>query len=344
MFVSPDPSCQPLASLPLPRHLVLPETRYLLPKTTSGIYTRARRPFIRAMNRTLLDTALRYADAHADVSGVARTPIAGLSVMRAIRPSELQCLISQPLIALVLQGRKRVKLGKEIFDFGAGDSLLINADVPNMSQITQASIGDPYCSFVMELDAAILTELAVDMKAAPVEPAAPIRIERTDDEVADAALRLMKLFERPASLPILGAQLVREFHYWLLAGEHGAAIRRLGWPNGHAQKIGKAVAVLRREFARPLRVEVLADLAGMSTSSFHQHFKAATSLSPLQFQKHLRLIEARRLMVAEHASSSTAAFTVGYESVTQFTREYARLFGLPPARDVAAARETMQVA
>jgi AraC-like DNA-binding protein len=296
------------------------------------------------MKQTLLDRVLRYTDGHADLAGVAQTPISGLSAIRAVRPSELQFAISRPLVALVVQGTKRVQMGEATYDFGAGDSLLISADVPTISQITTASIGQPYCSFVVELDQAILAELAVEMKAAPVGHEGAIRIEPTDEEVADAALRLMKLVERPASLPVLGQQILREFHYWLLAGRHGAAIRKLGWPNGQAQKIGRAVALLRRDFAKPLRVDTLADIAGMSPSSFHQHFKAITSLSPLQFQKQLRLIEGRRLLLAETCSPSSAAFEVGYESVTQFTREYARMFGQPPMRDINAARANLQAA
>jgi AraC-like DNA-binding protein len=131
---------------------------------------------------------------------------------------------------------------------------------------------------------------------------------------------------------------MREMHYWLLAGCHGSAIRRLGWPDGHVQRVARAVAVLRAEFARPLPVERLAAVAGMSLSSFHQHFRTVTSLSPLQFQKQLRLIEARRMMLSEGATASSAAFAVGYESVPQFTREYGRMFGLPPLRDMKAAR------
>jgi len=171
-----------------------------------------------------------------------------------------------------------------------------------------------------------------------------VRHEQTDTEVIDAALRLMRLIERPASVPVLRTQLVREMHYWLLTGRHGAAIRRLGWPDGSVQRVARAVAVLRAEFAQPLRVERLAAVAGMSPSSFHQHFRTVTSLSPLQFQKQLRLIEARRLMLSVGMTSSSAAFAVGYQSVSQFTREYGRMFGSPPVRETRAARGTVQAA
>lgn len=293
---------------------------------------------IASVTQALLDAVARYANAHADPDGVAVTPIPGLTLIRAIRPSALQYAISKPLVALVVQGQKRVSMGSDVFDFGAGDSLVITADVPTISQITEASVGRPYFSLVLDLDQALLTELSVEMKLAPVADAAPIRTEPTDAEVADAARRLLHLLDRPGSIPVLQTQLLREMHYWLLAGRHGSAIRRLGWADSNIQRVARAVAVLRSEFARPLPVEKLAAVAGMSVSSFHQHFRQVTSLSPLQFQKQLRLIEARRRMIAEGASASTAAYDVGYESVPQFTREYRRMFGMPPMRDVSAAR------
>jgi AraC-like DNA-binding protein len=293
---------------------------------------------------SLLDIVRRYAETHEDGSGFAPTPIPGLATVRATTPSGLLHTISRPLICLVLQGAKRVTMGARDFAFGAGDSLLVTADVPIVSQITRASSAAPYLSLVLELDPALIADLAIEMKAVLVADDAPVRVEPTDAEAADAALRLMRLLGRPASLPVLQAPLLREMHYWLLAGRHGPAIRRLGWPDSHAQRVARAVTLLRRDFTQALPVERLAAAAGMSPSSFHQHFRAVTSLSPLQFQKQLRLIEARRLMLAEGVSASSAAFAVGYESVSQFTREYGRLFGLPPVRDTEAARASMREA
>lgn len=286
----------------------------------------------------LLLAVSRHADAHADANGIARTSIAGLMTVRATAPSGLLHDVSRPLVCLVVQGSKQVTMGIQVFAFSAGDSLLITADVPIVSQITRASIAAPYYSLVLELDPTIVAELSAEMTEARDSDDAPVRVEPTDAEVADAALRLMRLLDRPASLPVLQAPLVREMHYWLLAGRHGPTIRRLGWVDGHVRRIARAVAALRTEYAKPVPVERLAAIAGMSPSSFHQHFRAVTSLSPLQFQKHLRLIEARRLMLSEGRSASNAAFDVGYESVSQFTREYRRLFGLPPVRDTKAAR------
>jgi AraC-like DNA-binding protein len=287
---------------------------------------------------TLRDAVRRYTESHAGQDGVAPTPVAGLTTVRTCTPSGLVHGIPRPLVCLVLQRSKQVSFGARSFDFHPGDSLLITADVPTVSQITRASLAEPYLALVLELDTAIIAELAARMADEAGGKDLPIRLERTDDDVAGVALRLMRLLDRPDAVPILHAQLLRELHYWLLAGRHGAAIRRLGLQDSRSQRLGRAVAMLRTGFDQPMPVEALAAAAGMSVSSFHQHFRDATSLSPLQFQKQLRLIEARRLMISEGASASSAAFAVGYESVPQFTREYGRLFGQPPVRDAKTVR------
>lgn len=282
---------------------------------------------------TLFDTVRRHADANANPAGVAPTAITGLSTVRATAPSGLIHDISRPLVCLVVQGAKQVTMGTQQYPFAAGDTLLITANVPTVSQITRASIASPYYSLVMELDPAIIAELALEMRVVLVGDQAAVKVGPTDAEIADAALRLMRLLERPSSRAVLEYQLMREMHYWLLAGKHGDAIRRLGMRGSHVERVARAVAVLRNEFAEPITVERLASISGMGISSFHRYFRDVTSLSPLQFQKHLRLIEARRLMMSEGASATQAAFKVGYESVPQFTREYGRLFGQPPVRD-----------
>ncbi|SHG23887.1 AraC-type DNA-binding protein [Kaistia soli DSM 19436] len=285
------------------------------------------------MTETLLATAARFAEPHADAHGVATTPIPGLAVVRETMPTAIQYAINRPLVALVLQGRKHVAMGASTFDLRPGESLLITADVPTVSQITEANLARPYISIVFEIDPAVVAELVTEMGAAPFLAGAPIRVDPTESEVADAALRLLKLVDRPATIPILQAQLLRELHFWLLSGRHGGAIRALGIPGSHAQRIARAVNLIRSELAAPLRVEQLASTAGMGLSAFHEHFRAITSLTPLQFQKKLRLIEARRLMLSAGEPIGNAAYSVGYESVPQFTREYGRLFGVTPARD-----------
>ena len=296
------------------------------------------------MTDQLLDHACRYADAHVDRNGVAATPVEGLVILRETAPTMLQYAVSKPMVALVLQGGKRVTMGSRSFDFGAGESLLITTDVPTVSQITKASRALPYYSLVLELDPAIIADLVGQIGPAPFEADHPVRVDPTEAEIADAALRLLRLFDRPGTLAVLGQQLSRELHYWLLSGRHGGAIRALGVTDSHAQRIARAVALLRTHYAEPVRIEALAEAAGMSLSAFHVHFRGITSLTPLQFQKQLRLIEARRRMLAHGEAIGDAAYGVGYESVPQFTREYGRMFGQPPARDIRQARAQLSVA
>lgn len=291
------------------------------------------------MRDTLLDLCRRYADANVDHNGVAVTPVSGMTVVRALHPGELQAAVSKPLIAILLQGRKRVITRLDYFEYGPGEAMLIAADVPTVSQITQASISAPYYSLVLELDIAILRELQSSL---PAEQrfTSSVRIEPIDEDVADAAYRLARLFGQHEALMALGAGLLRELHYWLLKNVHGQAIRALGAVDSHAARISRAVAILRKDFMRTIRVEELAEAAGMSVSVFHQRFRAITTLSPLQFQKQLRLINARQLMFADGVGIAQAAYAVGYVSISQFTREYARMFNVPPGRDVRITKMT----
>lgn len=284
------------------------------------------------MRDALFDLCRRFADAHVDSSGVAVTPVPGITLVRALHPGDLQAAIARPLVAMLLQGRKSVTTGLASFDYGPGEAMVIAADVPTTSQITEASQRFPYYALVLELDLAILRELQEAGPSGPDE-APRVGIEPMNADVTDAAYRLARLFDQPGALAVLGEGLRRELHYWLLQSVHGPAIRALGAVDSHSARIRRAVAMLRRDFMQPVSVDALADAAGMSVSVFHRHFRAMTTLSPLQFQKQLRLIHARRLMLAEGMSIAQAAGEVGYISVSQFTREYARLYGAPPGRD-----------
>ncbi len=288
----------------------------------------------------LLCVARKYADAHLNKEGVATTPIPGVFILSETAPSILQFAITKPLLALVLQGRKRVTMGSHTFDFGMGESLLVTMDVPTVSQVITASAATPYYSFVVELDAAVITELVGDMDKLEASPDLPVRVDQIEEDVAETALHLLKLLDRPHALKMLGRQLVRELHYWLLSGRYGKSMRALGNTDSHARRIARAVEIIRAKYDQPLRIKTLADAAGMSISVFHKHFRNVTTLTPLQFQKQLRLVEARKLMLVQGAAISTAAHRVGYESVTQFTREYSRMFGQPPARSIRDARES----
>lgn len=292
------------------------------------------------MRTALFDLCRRYADAHADRNGLVVTPVSGLTIIRALHPAELQAAINKPLIAMLLQGRKRVTTGSRSFEYGPGEAMVIAADVPTSSQIIEASLRHPYYSLVLELDTAILREL---QDAAPAEQGDTpcVGIEPINAEVTEAAYRLARLFEQQEAMAILGDGLRRELHYWLLRSVHGTAIRALGAVDSHSGRISRAVAILRKDFTRTISVEELASAAGMSVSVFHQHFRAITTTSPLQFQKQLRLIHARHLMLTDGTGIAQAAYAVGYASIPQFTREYARMFGAPPGRDMRVAKASI---
>ncbi|PRX10934.1 UNVERIFIED_ORG: AraC-like DNA-binding protein [Martelella mediterranea] len=281
----------------------------------------------------LLAYCRRFADTHAGPDGSAPTSVRGLSVVRALNPGALQVAVQRPVIAMLLQGRKRVTTPGASFEYVAGEAMVVSADIPTVSQITRASAAAPYYALVMELDPAILRELIHVVADRPREARA-VRVEPIAAEVTDAALRLVRLLDQPEALAVLGEGLLRELHYWLLTGIHGPAISALGVVDSHAERIGRAVEILRREFRRRIQVDELAKSAGMSEAAFHRHFRALTTLSPLQFQKQLRLIEARRLMLSEGAEIMQAAHAVGYASVPQFTREYGRMFDISPGRDI----------
>lgn len=284
----------------------------------------------------------RYADAHRNSDGLAITPIAGVRMMCAYQPTGPIRSLYKPLLCLVLQGAKQVTAGCKEAIFVEGQSLVVGVDVPVIGHILRASRPQPYLALSIELDMAIMRDVMLELPPASDtagDEGSNLLISETDKAIVDCAGRLVRLLDRPEATPVLRPAILREMHYWLLVGPHGSAIRRIALPDGHAQRVARAVAILRAEFDRPIAVGRLAAAAGMSLSSFHQHFRAVTSLSPKQFQKQLRLTEARRLMVGEGHNASRAAFAVGYESVSQFTREYARLFGAPPRRDIVERRD-----
>lgn len=279
----------------------------------------------------LLDIVSRYTEGSC-ASDMIQPTACGIIAVRATAVTPVEHSMPRPLLCLVLQGEKRVSIGHRERYFAAGDSMLITAHQPMTNQIVQASEQVPYLSIALDLDLGVIADLMLEMEAQGASLDLQER-SSTDEEVANTALRLMQLLDRPTALSVLQKQLLREMHYWLLTGKHGPEIRQLGRPDSHIHRIARAVAVLRAEFSSVLTVEHLASVAGMSRSSFHYHFRAITSLSPLQFQKQLRLIEGRRLIVAEGMSSSRAAFEVGYEGASHFARDYLRLFGLQPKQE-----------
>ncbi|SBW06300.1 AraC family transcriptional regulator [uncultured Alphaproteobacteria bacterium] len=280
------------------------------------------------------------ADAYGPGAPDIRTPVPGLAVVRAYAPSAPFRTLYHPVVCVVAQGAKRVMSGEAIHDFAAGQSLIVGIDVPVTAQVVTASAEAPYLAAAVDLDPAILREVIDAADAAPraEAPAPGILVGPPDAALADCVARLVRLTAEPSALGVLHPLLLRELHFRLLQGPHGAALRRSARLGGRAAGVARAIRRLREGFARALTVEELAADAGMSPSTFHLHFKTATGLTPMQFQKQLRLLEARRLLTVEAATAERAAYAVGYESATQFSREYARMFGAPPKRDAALLR------
>jgi AraC-like DNA-binding protein len=278
----------------------------------------------------------QYASRHANGDGLATTPVPGLRMMCVHSPVGPLLSVYRPLACMILQGAKEMVFGAQARTFTAGETVIVCADVPVSGRVVQASRDKPYLAVAVELDVALMRAIGAELGAAAAAPSAKAQtlfVENTEEAALDCALRLMRLLDRPEAVPILQSGIAREFHYWLLCGRHGPALRALALPGSSVSRLAPSIALLRAEFRARIPVSRLAEAAAMSVTSFHAHFKALTSLTPVQFQKRLRLIEARRLLVHEGCSASRAAFEVGYESVSQFTREYARMFGAPPKRD-----------
>lgn len=285
------------------------------------------------MLEELKETVRRHTDRLGTDNGVLSTGLPGVSIVRAFRPSELTHSIYKPLACVILQGCKMVTAGNRTLHFASGDTLIVAAETPTVSQITQASPKQPYLALVVELDPATIGDLMKQVPAFPPQHRHTVQANPIDAEVLDTFWRMTRLLDRPASVPALLTAYTRELHYWLLLGKHGYAVSQYASDYGTSKGIGHVLKILKERFTEPLSMRELASAAGMSASSFHEQFREATSLTPLQFQKQLRLVEAKRLMLSGEANASGAAFQVGYESINQFTREYHRMFGASPARD-----------
>lgn len=285
-----------------------------------------------------------HASRFANRDGIALTPVPGLVVKCIDAPGGDLHAICRPMVILVLQGAKRLAVAGQEQDFGASQCAIVSADMPIAARVLEACAEKPYLALAIELEMAALREVGAQSDTASIDRS-PMRgrlfADDLDDMVLDCALRLMRLIDRPDAIPLLRPGIARELHYWLLSGRHGHALRALADPGSHASRLSAAIAVLRAEYRDRIPVERLASASAMSLTAFHRHFKQMTSLTPGQYQKRLRLIEARRLMLEEGSAASSAAFDVGYESVSQFTREYRRLFEAPPKRDARRSRSPL---
>jgi AraC-like DNA-binding protein len=289
----------------------------------------------------LVDAVTRYTKRQTGASPF-RTAIDGLTILRSDHETRPTHLIFKPALCIVVQGAKRGIVGDRRIDYGAGQALVVSIEMPILSRVVEASPSEPYLGVIIEFDLAIMREVYGALTAPPrpdgqAGAAAGIFVTDFGGPLADCTLRMVRLLGAPDAIPVLYPAIMREICYWLLAGPQGGEVARLVLAKSHEQRIIRAIHALRARFTKPVRVEELAAVARMSSSAFHRQFKAVTSMTPLQYQKQLRLLEARRLMV-DGANVETAAYRVGYDSASQFSREYARLFGAPPRRDVVGVR------
>ena len=269
------------------------------------------------------------------------TAIPGLTLLRADAVSTSPTrVVAPPMVCVIAQGGKRVVIGRSILEYDEARCLIVSVDLPVMTSITSATPERPYLALSLALDAQVLAALLLDLptqRPAP-RPSRGIAVTRHSPELLDAFVRLVRLLDRPADIDVLVPLIVREIYFRLLTGAHAAVLRQVALPTSRTERVTHAIGWIRQNYAKPLRVAALARLAGMSSASLYRYFRAITAMSPLQYRRQIRLQEARHLLLSQKEDATSAAFTVGYGSPSQFSREYRRLFGAPPRRDVERLR------
>jgi len=269
------------------------------------------------------------------------TNIPGLMLSRRTAPTAPTSVAFEPSLAVVAQGRKRIDLGRTTFIFDRSRFLLTSLDLPVISQVIEARKEVPYLGFLLKLEMPVVRELLsreeIQAPEAPSDSPAMATGETTA-ELLDACCRLVDLLDTPQHIPFLSGLIQREIIYRILRGREGARLRAIATLGDQSHRTAKAIAWVRANYAKPLRIEDLAKIAGMGVSTLHHHFRTLTAMSPLQYQKQLRLHAARERMLMDSLDAASAAFEVGYESATQFNREYSRFFGQPPKRDIRTLR------
>jgi len=271
--------------------------------------------------------------------GISQTSIPALQIIRADRVLPRVHAVQRPSLCFIVQGAKEVTLGRAVLRYRSMEFLFSSVDLPITGQVVEATANKPYLCLVLEIAPSLVLELTAAWASTGLgadsqpraEPA--IFVGKRDEQLTDAFFRLLRCSANALDAEVLAPGVIREITYRLLLGPYGRAVRAAGTAGGQVQRVAKAIERLKRDYTKALRIEQLARTAGMSVSSFHDHFKRITTLSPLQYQKQLRLQEARRLLLGDSGSAAEVAFHVGYESPSQFSREYARFFGLPPVSD-----------
>ena len=260
----------------------------------------------------------------------------GLQIIGSTSVTEAQQLVYEPMLCVILEGAKTTTLGSETHPYRAGQYLVVSADLPVSGQVIAA----PYLALGVPLEPTLIADLMIEMDS-PLTDAAPVRalaVSDMDEDLIEVITRLVRLLDRPAEAAVLAPMIRRELMWRLLTGERAAMMRQIGAADGRLGQVRRAIRWLREHYAEPMRIERLAEVAGMSETSLHRHFKAVTAMSPLQYQKQVRLQEARNLLLARGGDVAGIGFAVGYDSPSQFSREYSRLFGQPPGRDLERLR------
>ncbi len=283
-----------------------------------------------------------------ETDGNHQTAVPELTLHRLSAPMPPVHGVLKPTFCITAQGGKLAMLGEETYLHDPARYLLLSVDMPLTVQIVEASPEDPYLGFCLDIDPRQISALLLEMEEAKEEapsqrplgttPARGFSLSRTDAALLDAVVRLLRLLDTPQDVPMLAPPAVREIFYRLLSGEQGERLRQIAVRNSLTERVARATEWIKRHYAEPLSIETIAQEVCMSASGLHHHFKAVTALSPLQYQKRLRLQEARRLMLSEALDAATAGYRVGYQSPSQFSREYRRLFGVPPRQDLARLR------
>jgi AraC-like DNA-binding protein len=293
------------------------------------------------MSNALIEAVKRYTDEQAGKGSPFITAIDGMAILRADHEKPASHLIMKPALCVVVQGTKWTTFGDRRYDYPAGRALVVSVEMPAFSRVVEASPAEPFLAIVIQFDLAVMRDVMERLEAPPEledNLGRGVFVTDFDGPLADCVLRMVRLLDTPQAIPILAPMIMREICYWLLTGPHGGEVAKVVLANSHAQRVVTAIHTLRDQFAETIRIEDLAAVAQMSPSAFHRQFKALTSMTPLQYQKQLRLLEARHLMVTGDANAEVAAYQVGYESASQFSREYARMFGAPPRRDIATLK------
>lgn len=295
------------------------------------------REMLSEQQRELAELVFRFSSGE----GMHATAIPGLQAIRLSAPHRQLPAVYRPSICVIVQGTKQVLLEEHILRYSPPQFLAVSVDLPLVGQVIEGSAARPYLCLAIDIDAKQIADLVAQDEHASwsrAQPARGVFVGELDVATQEAVLRYARLLETPRDIPVLAPLVLREILYRLLRGPHGTAISQVAIAGSQMQRIAQVIRRIKAQLTESIRVEDLASMANMSPSSFHQQFKAVTAMSPLQYQKRLRLTEARQLLLAGDSDAASAAYRVGYQSVSQFSREYARLFGSPPIRDVENIR------